>query len=525
MNQVEVKRKQVQAFTDILGIVMLLIMGSLIGSSGVAYLAAAVEIFTLLTLLIAESIPDAMGKMLRSRRVREQPQNASLIRRTALLLQCGLGILGMCLMLLLADLLAGSLFLVPNAALVMRILAPVLLLRVIGKVILGCFQENGIYAPEAVVGVLRPILVVGFGFLLVPMLQKYGAKVDLLLLNESFTAMYGAAGLAAAILIAEALTLLFLLITYLSGRYRQRESARRTESVPGIIRTLYLNMAPFVMILVLARLPVGLGLLVHQRNAADASVSAGEFGLYYGKYLVLCAIPILLCAAFLMPVGARGALAVRRTQLRLSRDICGIGLHLGMVYAVFPAALFIGTASHLGGLFGGEQAELLTRLFRTGAVLIFEIGLAVFFIQVLLYSGKGLLAIGALGGCLMAFCFSTVLFVGVMRLGVVGLVCAGLFSGAVLCAVSAVTVILQLGMSIDWLHWILLPLVCGALACGGCILFSHMLGEGLGDLWTFVISFVLSLALYLAPQISLGSFREPEVRLVPGGKMIRNLFK
>ena len=70
MNQAEVRRKQIEAVCRVIGVAVLLIFGKKLQAEGMAYLAAALEIFDGAVALCAEAVPDVLGRMLRSRKSR-----------------------------------------------------------------------------------------------------------------------------------------------------------------------------------------------------------------------------------------------------------------------------------------------------------------------------------------------------------------------------------------------------------------------------------------------------------------------
>lgn len=525
MSQAEVKSRQFTAFAQILGGVMLLLMGKLIGNNGIAYLAAAVETVGFLLVILAQCVPDILGKLLRSRRTREQFQNADRLWMSVMLVQAALGILGTAIMLLSADSLADVLFGMPYSAFVIRLLAPVLFLRVAGSLLEGNFQGNGSRMPGVVADLLRPILTVVFGYVFVPMFMAYGEKVEKLLLSEDMPSMYGAAGLAVAMLTAEILTMVFLLVLYLGNGKRKRgeEGFKRTEGFVGSLRIFYVSICLPVLIHLLARLPILLGLIFHQKKGAGEADAVWNYGVYYGGYLLLCAIPILLCSIVLFPIAARAVSGIRRAEPRFTRDMCAIGIHLGLVYTLFPAAYITVMAKQLGTLVGYGQSEALTGLLRMGAVLVIEAGLAGFFIRVLMNMDKMLWVLGILGVFTGVFIIGSMVLVNGMELGVSGLCLAGILAGGVLCILAGAVLYGQVRIRIALLNNVIVPLGSALFSGLLCFLLTDLIGESVGDLAAVLICLAAGAAAYLAPQVLLQSFREPEFKLMPGGALFRKL--
>ena len=58
MNQVEVKRRQIQSFSYVLACINIWVFGKSIGDNGLGYLAAAVLVFALFWVLTGKNLPE-----------------------------------------------------------------------------------------------------------------------------------------------------------------------------------------------------------------------------------------------------------------------------------------------------------------------------------------------------------------------------------------------------------------------------------------------------------------------------------
>ena len=88
MNQVEVKRKQIQFFAYALAVINVWIFGRKLGNNGSALL-----VFAFFWILTGKNIPDRMGKLLRGRSAKGQYKNVSIMRRNMMLFQMAAGLL------------------------------------------------------------------------------------------------------------------------------------------------------------------------------------------------------------------------------------------------------------------------------------------------------------------------------------------------------------------------------------------------------------------------------------------------
>ena len=77
MNQVEVKRRQIQSFSYVLACINIWVFGKSIGDNGLGYLAAAVLVFALFWVLTGKNLPDRMGPDQSLRRAEERDLSTS----------------------------------------------------------------------------------------------------------------------------------------------------------------------------------------------------------------------------------------------------------------------------------------------------------------------------------------------------------------------------------------------------------------------------------------------------------------
>ena len=159
MNPVEVKRKQIQMYSHIIGVITLLAVGRIIQDAGVAYLAASVECYFGVCLLISYGAADCLGKILRSRNGKGQNKNCAGLRKNAMLLQGAVGVAGSILLSACAGPLAEHVFELPYSSLLIRLFAPAVFLRTISSVLLGYFQGEGSELPTAAACVIRQVFI------------------------------------------------------------------------------------------------------------------------------------------------------------------------------------------------------------------------------------------------------------------------------------------------------------------------------------------------------------------------------
>lgn len=525
MNQVEVKRRQIQMYSHMIGIIILFVLGKTVGDNGIAYIAVAVECYSFLLLILGGSTADTLGKILRGRNAKGQYKNVARMRRNVMILQCILGAIGTGLLFACAGLLAESVFRIPYSSFLIRLLAPAVFLRTVSSVFLGFFQGDGSELPSAVTGVIRQIFLLGFSVLFCNILKEYGVKVSGLLGREEFTSMYGAAGVAIAVNLTEVLIILFLLLIYKGskrpGRKQPEEGLRTMESFWDFTKILYGNMGFSILISLFAKLPVWMGILFFSKSMQDTSAAVQSYGLYYGEYLAACAFFVLPICASMTSICSRIIYYLKREEQRYAKSCFQSGVHLAWVNALYFSIASAAMAQQLSELFCTQQAQAAANMLRIGSGLIVFVAFAFYFQKVLLYTGKKYEVLGSLGVMNVVFVITSAVFLNTGKAGIQALVYAGLISSAVLCVLLGFFSFRQLRSGLNLLQTLVIP--AGAAGMTGllCILVGKLITPHLGNLVTALIGFVLSFFVYWGILLFLRNFREQELSVIQGGRLIR----
>lgn len=281
MNQAEIKRQQTEEMAGILTLITVFILGNRMQEGGITYMTAAVSICMLAGIAVCGQLSDGLGRILRSRRNKGQYKSVLMIRKSTLLFQTALGLAGMLVVLFLARSIADAFFRIPYSAFILMSLAPMVLLRTVSCVLQGYFQGEGAELPRAVSGILRQILILGFGLLFSNLTGGYGAKVSKLLREENYAVMYSCMGIALGVCVAEVLILLFLTVLFRGSRRKEKKLKQdgmyAGESWRDCVFGLCTARWPRFLTELLSFLPLVLGLFFFGRKAGAVTVSEAGF--------------------------------------------------------------------------------------------------------------------------------------------------------------------------------------------------------------------------------------------------------
>lgn len=524
MNRAEVKRRQAGELSNILTLITVLAIGNLIGENGITYIAAAVEVYMLLWEVVGGSLSDTLGKLLRSRRNKGQYKNAEKMRRNAMIFQAGLGLAGSLILLAFAQVIAGKVFGLRYSALIIMVLSPVVLLRSISSVLLGYFQGAGTELPGAASGILRQILILCFGIMFAGLFGDYGEKVSRLLREDDFMSMHGGVGVAVAIVLTELLVVIALALIYRfssrSDKRARQDGLYSTDSFWDCVMYLCNGRFPQALAGVLACLPLILGLVIFGRTAGGENDPALEYGIFIGRYLAICGIVVCLISMTTLPMTARILICLRREENRFARSVFQGGVHICLVHGIFASVFLAFMGTHFAGLFYAENGEIMLKMLQGGSCVVVFLALSAFFGRLLRTSGKRSTLLAAVGIADIVFTATVVLM---RSAGVLALAYGGMTGTFVLCLLLGMFSYRQMRLRLDWLNVLIVP--SGAALAAGlvCMLLGRWISPHLGSLVTLIVTFILAASIYWSALLLLRNFREQELEIVPGGRLINML--
>lgn len=525
MNKTDVRRKQVELFSAALAVFILWVFGWRAGEYGIAYLTGAVLCIAALWIIIGSHLAEALGKLLRSRNARGQFRNASGGRRNIMVFQTVFGLIGSLLLLFLADRIAEGLIGIKESTLIIRILAPYLFLHSIASVLKGYLQGIRNEKAICVVLMIRQALILGLGLFFENRCHAYGDKVGALLGQEKYAYMHGAAGIAVGVVLAElivAVLLFFIYQKFGKKAYRQENEGKKTAESPGThLRIIFSYRGAMILTRIMEILPFFLGIILFMRRQEDKNAAVVNLGGFVGGYLAQCIFAVLLIAVFLIPVCTRITGLVRKDEQRYAKACFLGGLHITIVHALFWSVMFTVLSQQVEMLLPlGNQ--MTGKLLNQGAVLILPAVLCYFFLRLLSGFGGQYLVTGikGIGDIVFVFLFLILLNKGN---GIQAFVPALLISAAAECLLSGMLIFRQLRIGAGSLLFAVVPL-CAVCASGLlCLLFRNVLMPHLGAMVTMIICVLGSGMVYWVLLILLRNFKEEELQVLYGGKMIRAL--
>lgn len=521
MNQIEAKKQKIEYCCYVIGLISFMVLGSLIGNNGITYMAVIIECVSLFVLLVNSGGSDLIGKLIRTRRKKNQYKEAAQLHRAYLLIQCITAVVMMAAYFLLTDFFANVVFKMPYLAIAMKILTPVILLKTLQCVMSGYFQGMGAHMPTVVCAIFRQLLFLLFGLLLTGRLTAYGEKVSALLNNMDYAGMYGAVGLCLAIVISEIFVSIFLLIVYI-GSDRKREKRKsedglqKTESFSERFRLIALVSFPETMKAILKKLPFMLSIFIVLWNATDVSKVSHEFGVFYGYFICVCAIPVFAVSVQITQILSRLTAAIKKKDNRGVREILYAGMHycwaMGLFISVFMAVL----APQISKVIQIDSTDVLQQYFAQGTAIIAILIMCIFI-------WKSLNILGARSLTYMLLALLNVVFVlscVILRSREMDTIAVLIFSGLIACAieliVSYVIIVRKYVLQPDLIRGFLIPLAAAGGMGLASMLLQHLLSPHVSSFVCLLLCFILSAVIYMVVLTATRSITETEVKHVYG---------
>ncbi len=512
MGKGEVLKKQIQYYAYCIGALLFLKYGKELGNNGIMYLAIGLETIALLMTVLGEGISDVYSKMLRSRRKRGLYHDAIAVKKRVKFIQILLGILFVIGSLIFADIIAMKFLHTDKCALIIRILSPVLLLRAINSILSGYLQSLGKHLSLAVTYVLRIVLFGILGGIISNNRIAYGEKVAALLKNEDYIGLYGAIGIAITIVLTEIIILIALIVLYFLNdtgfdRKNMDKNLHKTESFRETIANYtYLNNNPLCFGL-FKRLLLIVPFITIIRNVDGA-------GVFYGKFLPLCSIPVLLIGARYFLLYSRLYSLSRNKDTRMTREHIQTGMQYTWTVGLLFVVLFSVLASQITDAFFAKDL-LMKNMLQYGSILILLVSMLTYLLMVNIAHNRKV-------ECYITMFITIVLHVIINNSmynklqkpeAILYASCISLVIGIFLLGLFTIFIY---GLRLEYIYVFLLPLICIGVAGVIVLLMAKYMAPHIGSSLCCIIGFILGTVIYIAGLSLCRVFSDLEIERLYG---------
>ncbi|MCR5451923.1 MAG: polysaccharide biosynthesis protein [Lachnospiraceae bacterium] len=291
----------------VVGLLYRLPLVRIIGKSGNDYYGTAFEIYSIMLIISAYSIPLAVSKLVAAKVSAGEFKNVNKILKGSLLFASVTGGTASLVVFFGADFFCGELLRTPFANIALRVLAPVIFMVAIVGVLRGFFQGMGTMMPSALSQIAEQIINAVVSVVAAYFLFDVGMKMGGVLGHkEQMAAAYGAAGGTWGTFAGAATALAFMVFVYAIFKRSfdkkiRRDKSTGDESYKTIMWTLFVTIVPVLLSTTLYNISaiINTGMFKQIANAQGyAPKDISEWwGVFTGQYRVIINVPVSIASA------------------------------------------------------------------------------------------------------------------------------------------------------------------------------------------------------------------------------------
>lgn len=518
-----------------IGLLYRIPLGRIIGDVGNSYYSCAFEVYSLILLISSYSLPLAVSKIVSARIGTGDKANISRILKGALGFGMFVGVIGALTAYFGADFLTGTLLHTPEGAICLRVLAPCILIMGVLGVLRGYFQGLGTMIPTAVSQIIEQVVNAVVAVAAAWFLFGYGRKIDAVLGTDTAAPAYGASGSTLGTTLGAMSALLFisfLLMVYLKKEDKKTYKETQKESYRSILAVLVMTILPVILSTAIYNLNsiIDQGMfkalmekLGHAKEEIDVT-----WGIYTGKYKLLCNVPIALASA--MASSAIPNISKQIGDRKAVRRSVGDVIRFTMVISI-PCAFGI-------GIFGKEIIEVLwpgtPKL--GGQMLMLGSSSVVFYSLSTLTNGilqgidKMRLPVIHAAVSLGLHIVLMYILMTVFRMEGMAIVWSYIFFGAIMCILNNMAIRKHLRYRQEMKRTFLIPLAASAVMSVAAKLLYNILFTIMGEtiiamLVSLIIAVIVAVVVYFVVLLALRGLRERELRAFPKGHTLVKIAK
>lgn len=526
----------------IIGIIYRVPLTNILGNKGVGIYSIAYDVYTILLMISSYSLPLAISKLVSTRAAKGQMKNSYRVFCGALGLSVIVGILASFFTYVFAESLT-RLWMSPESAMALKVLAPTLVIMSVLGVFRGYFQGLGTMVPTALSNIFEQVANAVVSIVAAKYLYDFGKTVKAAGENFSYPEAYGAAGGTLGTTIGALTALLFMV--YIFWIYRKKIKRQNaadptplTEPYGYIVKLLAITIVPVILNTTIYNISGTLDSAFFNRimNAKEMvkEIRQSLWGMYSGNYRLLMNVPVALAVALSSSVIPSLSASVSTGNKGQVINKINTSIRFSMIIA-FPCAvgLAILAAPIITLLFPNNDSIVIpARMMQLGAVSVVLYSLSTLTNSILQGVNRMRLPVRhAFISLLIHFALISLLLYAT-DLNIYAVVIADVIFALVICILNAFSLRKYLGYRQEILKTFLLPggasIIMGAAAYFSYKLFQYLLGNlKVGDFSSnavsVIASIVVSAIVYFILLLLFKAVDEDELYKIPKGKTIVRL--
>ena len=510
-----------------IGLLYRIPLGRIIGDVGNSYYSCAFEIYSLILLISSYSLPLAVSKIVSARLGTGDRANINRILKCALGFGLTVGVIGALVAYFGAEFLTGTVLNTPEGAICLRVLAPCILIMGVLGVIRGYFQGHGTMIPTAVSQIIEQVVNAVVAVVAAMYLFDYGKKIDAVLGTDTAAPAYGASGSTLGTTLGALFALLFigfLLVIFLKKEKKKSFRNTQQESYSSILAVLIMTILPVILSTAIYNLNsiIDQGMfkaLMEKIGHAKDDIDVA-WGIYSGKYKLLCNVPIALASA--MASSTIPNISKQMGDRKAVRRSVGDVIRFTMVISI-PCAVGL-------GVFGKEIIEVLwpgtpdmaATMMMYGSTSVIFYSLSTLTNGILQGIDKMRLPVIHAAVSLALHVVLLYVLIAVFKMDGMAIVWSYIFFGVLMCILNNMAIRKHLRYRQELKRTFIIPIVSSAVMGVVSRLLYNVLFTAMGEtkiamLVSLVAAVIVAVVIYFVLLLAMRGLRERELRAFPKG--------
>ncbi len=512
-------------FSRVIGLLYRLPLTGIIGKQGNDYYGTAFEIYSIILIISAYSIPLAVSKLVAARVSVGEIKSADRVLKGSLVFAASTGGTAALVVFFGADFFSGLLK-TPFASPALRVLAPVIFVVAVVGVLRGFFQGLGSMMPSAISQIVEQIInaivsVVAAYFLFDLGLSIGKKKGD----PDSWAAAYGAAGGTLGTALGAVFALLFMIFifwVYQRIWKRKLRRDRRSEAVGygEVMKTLVLTIVPVLLSTTLynvsAIIDTGLFKNTAHLQGYDVKQISDWWGVFTGQYRVIINVPVSIASAIAASSVPSLTAAHKSGDQGLVREQIDSATRFVMVIA-FPCAMGLAVlAAPIMRLLFGDTDPTSGLMLIAGAVSVVFYSLSTLSNGLLQGIDKLELPVRHAAVALVLQAGLLYVLMELFHLNIYAVIYANAFYALLMCVLNEIGLRRHSGAQWNVKKTILLPLLSSVVMGLGCFCVYHALYGLLGsNALATIMAILAAIPVYFITLIYAGGLSRQELSGFP----------
>ncbi|MCR5162004.1 MAG: polysaccharide biosynthesis protein [Lachnospiraceae bacterium] len=518
----------------VIGLIYRVPLTNILGDSGNSFYSTANEIYSLILLISAFSLPLALSRLMSERIERGEYRNANKLFLCAM----RLAVVGGGAMALLTYAFAGIITkYVMNfeyAKYGLRVIAPAILVFAITGTFRGFFQGFGNMRPTAASQVIEQIVNAILSVVCAGLLFTYGESLVAAGGDKLLAPAWGAAGGNFGTVGSVTIAMLFMMVMYtLNRRTFNRQIASddtgKTESSVVLYKLLLATIGPII----LSTLIYNISTIVDQGIFNWVLKSQGYteeqysiiWGIYVGKFRVLMNVVLSLASSLGPAIVPSLTATISRRDRKEAQGKVGLAIRFTMIFSI-PCAF--GLAA-LGGpitemLFHPETGvPLAAGMMQAGTIMIILYALSTVSTSILQGMGKERIPVIHCTIALVIHVIAVYVMLRYFMQNIYAVIYGNILFALIVSILNAITIARLLRYRQEVLRTFLIPTVASVIMAFGTYGVYRLMHNIFGITVSTVIAILFGVAIYFTAMVALRGVTSDEVLMLPKGRVILRL--